>query len=470
MHQAPPPTCERHALWSDNAEADSGQSSSSPPASNSHAERGLAPPWTIEQELYAQDFLFKCSKRLVLHQTAFYYFQRRHYGISFTSHILGALVSTVAFSNVSQNVLCGDFSWAMLAIGIMSALAMILGGFSAHVVDYKQEMNKHEVAYLDFQQLVRELSAELYAPGMRRPYRITMRRAIRSYNRYTNDAKILPSRVNDTVNKRLRADTEYENAAAAAAAADHDRWRAQAHLVQMSPDVDYMPMATAASSRLETQTRAVDQQQATAEATAATPATSSAQTSGTSSGSSEHETVGNSRRGSLLGALFARGGSSSERSPPRELGPLASAMRTAQATGTYRGEPSIHTRYAERRCTLQSAKLPASVQFELYMPSYFMHRSNALMLDTPGSPSSSSSSPLYPRPQPPVSPLGGQTTAPPWPFSPHVHQPSPPPSPPPPPLPPMKLSGHRAVEIQDDDDDDEASDDGASDDDDDNNG
>lgn len=459
MHQAAPTTCERHALWFDDAETDRDPSSSSPRLSTAHAERSVVQPWTIEEELYAQDFLFKCSKRLVLHQTAFYYFQRRHYGISFTGHILEALVSTVAFSNISQNVLCGDFSWAMLAIGVMSALAMILGGFSAHVVDYKQEMKKHESAYLDFQRLVRELSAELYAPGMRGPYHITMRNAIDAYNRYTDDAKILPSRVNDSVNKRLRADTEYENAAAAAAAADNDRWRAQAHLMQMSPDVDYMPMATTASSRLDAEIRATDQQQPTAEAAAGTPSTHSTQSSSGSSGSSEHETTNNSRRGSLLGALFGRGGSSSDRSPPaRELGPLASAMRTAQATGTYKGQPSIQTRYAERRCTLQSAKLPASVQFELYMPSYFMHRSNAMMLDTPSSGSSSSSSPMYPRPPPPPpSTLSGQTTGPPWPFSPHVHQPSPPPSPPP--LPPMTSAvaeaSHRVVEIQDDDSDDE---------------
>lgn len=388
--------------------------------------------WTLEEELYAQDFLFKCSKRLVLHQTAYYHFQRLHYCVSVPALVLGGVASTVAFSNVSQTVLCADISWAMLVIGILSALSAIFSGYSAHVVDYKQEMLKHEEAYLNFQRLVRELSAELYAPGMRGPYRATMRKAIDAYNRYTDDAKILPSRVNDSVNRRLRADTEYETAAAAAAAADEDRWRAHAHLVQMSPDVDYRLSPLHVSGTMAAAARAPPPDLPASQS--GSPVTSGSQTtdesgssassssSSSSSANSSSPATGGRRRSSLLGALF--------RSRETAAGPGAAATTLrAAAAATYRAPPSVQTRMAQRRCTLQSANLPATVQFELYTPSYVPggRATTPLTFDTPHV-SISGSSPTSSSPAYPAAPTSRGAP---------LHHDTPPPSPPPPPpLPP----------------------------------
>lgn len=422
-----------HTLWADEDAND--EPIAAPDQRDLVLERCPPAAWTLDEELYAQDFLFKCSKRLVLHQTAYYHFQRLHYCVSVPALVLGGVASTVAFSNVSQTVLCADISWAMLAIGILSALSAIFSGYSAHVVDYKQEMLKHEEAYLNFQRLVRELSAELYAPGMRGPYRTTMRKAIDAYNRYTDDAKILPSRVNDSVNRRLRADTEYETAAAAAAAADEDRWRAQAHLVQMSPDVDYRPAPLAASGIMAASLRAAAPDVPPSPLSSGTTTTNSASQTTDESNSSASSTSSSSpantdgrRRPSLLGALFR------SRETTAAPGAAATTLRTA-AAATYRAPPSVRTRMAQRRCTLQSANLPASVQFELYTPSYMPGGRAAVPLtfDTPhvsisGS-SPTSSSPVYP-----AAPTSRGAP---------LHHDTPPPSPSSPPLPPPLPSEHQ---------------------------
>lgn len=160
--------------------------------------------WSPAQDSYAEDFLIKCSKRLVLEQEAALFYRRRHYWFAVPALILGTVATGTAFSQWSNEALCQSASWVWLIIAFIMAASTVMNGLTDHVFNFKARASKHHETYKGISRLIRKLSQELSnPPEERKPYRRFMDSIISDYNHYADEAELIPAKVTQMVNRML---------------------------------------------------------------------------------------------------------------------------------------------------------------------------------------------------------------------------------------------------------------------------
>ena len=120
--------------------------------------------WQPIQTQYVSSYLEKCISRMNLHEESARYYTRRHYIIVIPATAMGVITSTAAFSQWSNNVLCGQTSWVMLLVGGMMALTTLLHNLSEFVFAYKDKARQHQQSYINFSRLVKRISNEYNNP------------------------------------------------------------------------------------------------------------------------------------------------------------------------------------------------------------------------------------------------------------------------------------------------------------------
>lgn len=161
-------------------------------------------PWTKAQDRFAEDFLVKCSKRLVLEQESALYYRRRHYWLAVPALILGTIATGTAFSQWSNELLCEKASYVWLLVAFIFASATVMNGLTDHVFNFKARAARHHSVFKSFSGLIRELSQELSNPlHERKEYRKFMHGIVAQYNHFTDEAELIPRSVTKTVNKML---------------------------------------------------------------------------------------------------------------------------------------------------------------------------------------------------------------------------------------------------------------------------
>lgn len=162
-------------------------------------------PWSREQINFAEDFLIKTSKRLLLEQEASLHYRRRNYAISIPSLVLGSIASCAAFSQWSNTVLCESANWVWLVIAFIFVTSTILNGLKDHVLNFRTLSQKHHETYKGLTKIIKAISNELGNPASEhQPYREFMDKIITDYNHYTDDSELIPYSVTKTVSEMLR--------------------------------------------------------------------------------------------------------------------------------------------------------------------------------------------------------------------------------------------------------------------------
>lgn len=152
--------------------------------------------WQPIQTQYVSSYLEKCISRMNLHEESARYYTRRHYIIVIPATAMGVITSTAAFSQWSNNVLCGQTSWVMLLVGGMMALTTLLHNLSEFVFAYKDKARQHQQSYINFSRLVKRISNEYNNPVQEhKPYRQFIESISEDYDRYTEHALMVPASV-----------------------------------------------------------------------------------------------------------------------------------------------------------------------------------------------------------------------------------------------------------------------------------
>ena len=159
-------------------------------------ERTTLEEWQPIQTQYVSSYLEKCISRMNLHEESARYYNKRHYFIVIPATAMGVITSTAAFSQWSNNVLCGQTSWVMLLVGTLMALTTLLHNLSEFVFAYKDKARQHQQSYINFSRLVKRISNEYNNPIQEhKPYRQFIESISEDYDRYTEHALMVPSSV-----------------------------------------------------------------------------------------------------------------------------------------------------------------------------------------------------------------------------------------------------------------------------------
>jgi len=170
-----------------------------------------AEEWQPIQINYVAGFLERCISRMNMHEEAVRYYTRLHYYITIPATTLGVISSTAAFTQWSDDVLCGEVSWVWVVVGLLMALTTLLHNLSENVFGFKDKARHHHASFIDYGRLVKRVGNELNNPATEhRAYRQFMESISEDYDRYTEKAPVIPKKVDKDLRQRWLQNAERE--------------------------------------------------------------------------------------------------------------------------------------------------------------------------------------------------------------------------------------------------------------------
>ena len=167
------------------------------------ADNSRVQEWQPIQIDYVAGFLDKCVSRINMHEESTRYYERRHYYIIIPATALGLITSTAAFTQWTDEVLCGEVNSVWIIVGLLMALTTLLHNLSEHVFGFKDKARQHHQSYINFSRLVKRIGNELNNPDTdHKPYRQFIESISEDYNRYTEHALMIPSAVDKMLRDR----------------------------------------------------------------------------------------------------------------------------------------------------------------------------------------------------------------------------------------------------------------------------
>lgn len=163
------------------------------------------PEWTLNLDHLVTLFMDKCAKRILLHREAAHYYAWRLRCFSVPGAVLGALGASAVFANW-KGELC-DQPWhqyTLLGSGICMLLSTALGAYVSES-QYAALYAAHVKSYRNFDTLLKKLTVELcFEPNWRQAVRGFIDNMIKDYDRFTDDAALVPRSVEKKVQAMLR--------------------------------------------------------------------------------------------------------------------------------------------------------------------------------------------------------------------------------------------------------------------------